>query len=247
MGSDRKMRLFQDSAELQDFKDALKSEFNISGYTTNPTLMYKAGIRDFEKEVRKIIDYLSEHQPSKCLSVEVFSDDFIEMSEQGHKIHSWANGYEVYIKIPISNTKGLYTGAVIYQLSNVSKIPVNVTAVFTKKQAMAAAYDLDHTGDAKSIISVFAGRIADSGINPKKHMKDLITRVREENYIPRILWASPRQVYDYVLAEKAECDIITMTPELIKKLPLLGTSLDQYSLDTVNMFYNDGVKAGYKI
>jgi transaldolase len=241
------MRLFQDSAVIQDFKDAVKSEFNISGYTTNPTLMYKAGIRNFEKEVRRIIDYLSEHQPHTCLSVEVFSDDFVEMSEQGHKIHSWANGYEVYIKIPISNTKGLYTGSVIFNLNQVSKIPVNVTAVFTQKQAIAAAYDLDHSGTTKSIISVFAGRIADAGVNPKKHMKNLITKVREENYVPRILWASPRQVYDYVLAVKSECDIITMTPELIKKLSLLGTPLDQYSLDTVKMFYNDGLKAEYKI
>ena len=238
------MKLYQDSASIEAIKLAHK---DVKGFTTNPTLMRKAGITNYMAAVREMVEYLSSERHRTTLSVEVFADDHQGMIEQAEKIWKtvYPYQYDVYIKIPITYTSGAFTDDVIHELSNVRNYPVNVTAVFTVHQSVLAARSLNH--EVLSIISVFAGRIADTGINPKKMFKAIKKEVRKENWGPEMLWASPRQVYDYVLAEKAGAEIITMTPDLIKKLGLFDKSLEDYSLDTVRMFFTDGAEAGYTI
>lgn len=239
------IKLFADGADFEGIKKAALNPL-VKGFTTNPTLMVKAGITDYEKFARDTIYWLASNRPDTCLSLEVFADTPTEMMEQARKIDSWADHkYPVYVKIPITNTHGNYSHF-ITQLA-AEGIKLNVTAILTEEQITYTYNSLNPKVPA--IISIFAGRIYDTGEDAKSIIRSAIYNGIDRPPIDMIefLWASPRQVYDYMLASKSGCDIITMTPELIDKLPLLDKRLEDYSLETVRMFYNDGVKAGYKI
>ena len=213
-----------------DVEEILKSKAD--GITTNPSLMRKAGVEDYEGFAKDIIA-----NTDKPVSFEVFSDDFDEMERQAHKISSW--GDNVYVKIPVTNTKGESSFNLIEGLV-LEEVKVNVTAIMTVDQVSKIVPALNK--DVPAIVSVFAGRIADTGLNPSNIMltaKNLIDDKAE------LLWASPRQVFDVYLAENVGCDIITISPEIYAKLELKGKSLDEFSLDTVKMFYEDG--KGYDI
>jgi transaldolase len=239
------IKLYNDGADYEGIIFASKNE-NISGFTTNPTLMKQAGVTDYEFFAKKIISHLKTYRPETCLSLEVFADTEKEMYEQAKKVYSWSNGYNVYIKIPVMNTKGIPNYNLIKSLSS-ENISLNVTAVFTVEQVQKIYDALDEF--TPSIISIFAGRIADAGIDPCVVVKN---SVRIRNYSEptkkvEFLWASPREVYNYKQADECGCDIITMTPDLIKKLKGFGKDLNQFSLETCQMFYNDAIASGFKI
>jgi transaldolase len=206
----------------------------IRGFTTNPTLMHKAGIRDYRRfaaEVLKII-------PDRPVSLEVFSDDFAEMERQAREIASW--GSCVYVKVPVTNTQGRPSFDLIHRLAS-GGVRVNVTAVLTLAQVCASLDAL--RGGAPSIVSVFAGRIADTGRDPMPIMADAV-RVLAAEPATELIWASPRELLNVFQADQVGCHIITLTPEIIKKLPLVGKDLAQLSLETVRMFHGDAAKAG---
>jgi transaldolase len=243
------MKLFADGADFDGIIEAAKDP-DITGFTTNPTLMRKAGVTDYEAFAKTTIKYLKNTRPDTCLSLEVFADDPADMIRQARIIDSWASGYKVYIKIPVVNTKNVFMGEVIQTLS-AEGIPINVTAILAKKQVEDILAVIDKTTD--SIISVFAGRIADLGYDANIEMNDYMDMVHEacSNYKDRkvkLLWASPREAYNYVDAYHCGVDIITMTPDLIKKVKgFKKKTVEQFSLETVQMFYNDAVASGFKI
>ena len=242
------IKLYADGADM-DGIIAAANDPAISGFATNPTLMRAAGITDYEKFAKQVIKYLSEKRPETNLSLEVFADEPKEMMRQARLIDSWGeqHDYPVYVKIPVMHTGGLSTAPIINQLS-AEGIRVNVTAVFTTKQ-------IDETLDAlvrttPSIISVFAGRIADTGYDPH----NIITRgilyydsIKTVEDKVEFLWASSREAFNYVQAQNCCCDIITMTPDLIKKIKGFGKNLTNFSQETCQMFYNDALKSGYSI
>lgn len=242
------IKLYADGADMNGIIQSAKNP-KISGFTTNPTLMKQAGITDYKAFAISTIEYLKTHRPDTCLSLEVFADYQESMMTQARLISSWAKEYDypVYIKIPITNTKGEYNTKVFYTLSN-ENIKLNITAVFTVDQIKHALLSLNK--QTESIISVFAGRIADAGVNPVSIITEGLKYyniIRDESDKVEFLWASSRQVYNYIEAEKAGCHIITMTPDLIKKLDIIGKDLDLYSLETVQMFYTDAKNSGYQI
>jgi transaldolase len=231
-----KIKIFSDGA---DKKTMLKmnSDKLIRGLTTNPTLMKKAGIKNYKyfcKDILKIID-------KKPISFEVFADDFDEMYRQAIEISKW--GRNVYVKIPITNTKGHYSLPLIKSLSG-SGVKVNVTAIMTTQQVSKVFKNLNNR--VPSYISVFAGRIADTGIDPIPIMKKSL-RIISESKKCELIWASPRELLNVFQADKIGCNIITATSDIISKLNLVGYNLEKYSLDTVKMFYNDSINAGYKL
>ena len=231
-----RIKLFADGADLPSMIEMASKPF-ISGLTTNPTLMKKAGIRDyvkFAKEVLKEID-------SKPISFEVFSDELEEMKYQGEKIASW--GSNVYVKVPITNTRGESTNGVISHLTS-KGIKVNVTAVMTCEQVEQIMQSLDPS--IESVVSVFAGRIADTGRDPVPIMQSCVS-ILETNSKSELIWASPRELLNVFQADKIGCHIITATSDILKKLELVGMDLTIYSLETVKMFYNDAKSSGYKI
>jgi transaldolase len=235
-------------ADGADEAGILKAAANpkIKGFTTNPTLMKQAGVTDYEAFAKRIIPQLSQLRPDTNLSLEVFADDYDTMLEQAMKIDQWANefDYNVYVKIPVMNTKGENNYKLIKTLSVLCEIPVNVTAVFTKEQALDVIENL--SSSTPSIVSIFAGRIADTGIDPEKVIESIIRQDKcNKNY--RLLWASTREQFNLIQANRCGCDIITMTHQQIDKLNLIGKDLLEYSQDTVKMFYNDGQAAGFKI
>lgn len=238
------IKLFADGADSYGIKKAALNPL-VKGFTTNPTLMVKAGITDYEKFARDTIYWLASNRPDTCLSLEVFADTHTEMMEQARKIHSWSDhNYPVYVKIPVTNTRNNYS-YFIPQLT-AEGIKLNITAILTEEQITYTYNSLNPKVPA--IISIFAGRIYDTGEDAKSLITEALNSIdRPPIDMIEFLWASPRQVYDYMLASQSGCDIITMTPELIDKLPLLDKRLEDYSLETVRMFYNYGVKAGYKI
>jgi transaldolase len=231
-----RIKIFMDGANLDDMLK-LKKETFIKGFTTNPTLMRKAGISDFESYCRHILKEI----PDMPISFEVFADDYEEMKRQAHKITSW--GENVYVKIPIMNTKRVSSISLIRELSS-EGIKLNITAIMTAEQVRNVIDALSKT--TSTFVSVFAGRIADTGVDPLPIMIKCMELVKT-NPMAELLWASPREVFNLYQAEKIGCHIITMVPELIAKIPLNGKSLDEYSLETVQMFYSDAVKAGYKL
>lgn len=231
-----KTKLFADGAVKSDMLKMYKNPL-ISGFTTNPTLMHKAGIKDYEKFA---IDVLKDIN-NKPISFEVFSDDFDEMYRQAKLISSW--GENVYVKIPITNTKGDSSFDLLNRLLN-DNIKVNVTAIFLPKQIE----DIMHVmkSASSSYISVFAGRIADAGINPVPIMEEALDIISVNPNL-ELIWASPRELYNVVQANEIGCHIITATSDILKKLPLLGKDLLDFSLDTVKMFYNDALESGYNL
>jgi transaldolase len=234
--NDLQVQIFADGADIEGIC-TLRSNPLIKGFTTNPTLMKQAGIKDylkFSKEVIQVIDGLP-------ISLEVFSDDFAEMKTQALKLS--ALGSNVNVKIPITNTKSESSSKLVSELAK-EGVSLNVTALFTLKQVDDTVAALQ--GSRKSYISVFAGRIADAGIDPMPIMEGALQLMRSEKQL-ELIWASPREVLNIVQADQIGCHVITVTHDLLKKLPGLGKDLTEFSLETVAMFANDAKNAGYTL
>lgn len=231
-----KIKLFADGADLSSIKKMAENPL-IKGFTTNPSLMRKVGVTDYKAFALEALSLVGD----RSISFEVFSDDLEEMEEQARIIASW--GKNVYVKIPVTNTSGTLTTSIIKRLSR-DGIKLNVTAILTLDQVEDVADCLDD--DTPAIISVFAGRIADTGRDPKPHMAKARHALRNKPQA-ELLWASPREVLNIFEANDVGCHIITATPEILSKLSLTGKSLAEFSLDTVKMFYEDAKAAGYRI
>jgi transaldolase len=230
------VKIFADGADLDSIL-TLSADPRISGFTTNPTLMWKAGLTDYEEFARRLLERITVHP----ISFEVFADDADEMRRQARMISGW--GENVYVKIPVSTTSGEPMAPLVRQLSE-DGVKVNVTALFTTAQVEVITEAVKD--GAPSCISVFAGRIADAGIDPvpimKRSVEIMVKAPRSE-----LIWASPREILNVVQADQVGCHIITVTPDLLKKLDLLGKDLLQYSLETVQMFHRDAVAAGFSL
>lgn len=233
---DLKIKLFCDGADIDSILAMYKNP-HIQGFTTNPTLMRKAGISDYEAFGRKVLAAV----PDRPVSLEVFADDMPNMAIQARKIATW--GPNVNVKIPVTNTSGEFTGPLLKDLSS-EGVVLNITALMTVKQVEDVAECLDPNTPA--IISVFAGRVADTGVDPVKLMADCLDAL-EERPKAELLWASPRELLNIFQADEVGCHIITATPDILAKLSLVGKDLAEYSLDTVKMFYKDAVAAGFSI
>jgi len=231
-----KVKLFADGAEKAGMLEMYQNPL-ISGFTTNPTLMKIAGISDYEAFAKDILTQI----PDKPISFEVFSDEFDEMERQALDITSW--GENVYVKIPITNTKGESSVPLVATLSG-NGVKVNVTAMFTVEQVQSVIPGLSK--GPGSYVSVFAGRIADAGLDPLPIMREVLGLIKDYPGI-ELIWASPRELYNVVQADEIGCDIITATNSILKKLSSLGKDLNQFSLETVQMFYDDASEAGYTL
>lgn len=231
-----KIKIFADGADLDGIR-GLAANPLIRGFTTNPTLMRKAGVADYEAFGRDVLAAV----PDRPVSLEVFADDFGEMIDQGRTIASW--GHNANVKIPVSDTKGRFTGPVIESLAK-SGVVLNVTAILTVDQVKRVASCLNP--EVSAIVSVFAGRVADTGVDPVPLMAACRDALRS---LPKaeLLWASPRELLNIFQADEIGCHIITVTNDLLAKLALVGKDLDEYSLETVKMFYRDASAAGYSI
>lgn len=231
-----KTKLFMDGAELSQIKHFAKDQ-KVQGFTTNPSLMCKAGIKDYTEFAKQAIRIVGD----KPISFEVFSDDFKTMEKEAHTIWGW--GGPIYVKIPITNTKGESSIPLIKKLS-LEGIALNITAIFTLKQVEEVAKAV--SAKSKTIVSVFAGRIADTGVDPEPMMKES-SKILKPNQNAELLWASSRELLNIFQAERCGCHIITVTPDILKKLSLIGKDMEEYSLETVLAFYNDAKSAGFNI
>ena len=230
------VKLFSDGADKAGMLESYANPL-IRGFTTNPTLMRKAGVTDYPGFARDILRSI----PDRPISFEVFADEFPEMERQAREIATW--GGNVYVKIPVTNTRGEPAVDLICRLSHAG-IKVNVTAMLTLEQVRDVTAAL--RGGAPSNVSVFAGRIADTGRDPVPLMAAAVEMVSIEPQI-ELIWASPRELLNVFQADAIGCHIITATPDILKKLTLVGKNLRDYSLDTVKMFYEDARKSGYKL
>ena len=228
------IKLFADGADLDGMIEMASKPF-ISGLTTNPSLMRKAGVTDYVKFARDVLKEIQD----KPVSFEVFSDELQEMKLQGEKIASW--GENVFVKVPITNTRGDSTTSVVRFLTE-KGVKVNVTALMTSEQVTEVAGSLNP--NVESYVSIFAGRIADTGRNPVPIMENGIKNLSSNNKA-KLIWASPRELLNIFQADNIGCHIITATNEILKKLELIGYDLNAYSLDTVKMFYKDAKSSGY--
>lgn len=233
---DLKIKIFADGADIKTMLEQYKSGI-VQGFTTNPTLMQKNGISDYESFAKEILKNIID----KPISFEVFSDEFDDMERQARKIALW--GKNITVKIPITNTKGTSSIPLIKNLSN-NGLSLNITAILTLDQVRAVKEALNPK--VYNIVSVFAGRIADTGRDPMSYM---IESAKILKPIPNteLLWASSRELLNIFQAEEAGCQIITVTSDIIKKLSNINKDLTELSLDTVKMFYQDACKAGFKI
>jgi transaldolase len=231
-----KVKLFADGADLNGMIEMASKPY-IAGLTTNPTLMNKAGIKNYVNFAREVLREI----PDKPISFEVFSDDLSEMKTQALKIASW--GENVNVKIPITNTKGQDTTEVLREVTKLG-VKVNVTALMTASQVTRVIEVLNP--DVVSYISIFAGRIADTGVDPSPIMVDAL-RIMNLNLNSSLIWASPRELLNIFQANSIGCHVITATNDILNKLNLVGYDLEQYSLDTVRMFYKDAIAAGYEL
>ena len=230
----RTVKIFADGANLQAILE-LADHPHIAGFTTNPTLMRRSGVSDYEGFARKLL----EHITGRPVSFEVFADEHHEMVRQARLIASWGNN--VYVKIPVTDTRGKSTAAVVRELT-ASGVHVNVTALMTLAQVEAVTSTL--AGGPGAVISVFAGRVADAGIDPIPLMKAALETMAPYPEL-ELLWASPREILNVRQADDLGVHIITVTHDLLKKLPLLGRDLNAFSLETVRMFHHDAITAGY--
>jgi transaldolase len=233
---DLSVKLFADGADLDSIL-ALAADRRIAGFTTNPTLMWKAGLTDYQDFAERLLERITQHP----ISFEVFADDADEMRRQARLIASW--GDNVYVKIPVTTTAGESMAALVRELSE-DGVKVNVTALFTTAQVeliTAAVKD-----GAPSYISVFAGRIADAGIDPVSIMAQSV-RIMLDAPRSELIWASPREILNVIQADQVGCHIITMTHDLLAKLGSLGKDLNQFSLETVQMFHRDAISAGFTL
>lgn len=230
------VKIFADGANL-DTMVKFASQPHIKGFTTNPTIMRNAGVTDYETFSKEVIKNIPNHP----LSFEVFADDLDQMEAQARHIATW--GDNVNIKIPVTNTKGEFTGPIIKRLSS-EGVVLNITAIMTLDQVQAVCDSF--ADNTPGIVSVFAGRIADSGIDPEPHMIKALKILSAKPKL-ELLWASPRELFNVIQADRIGCHIITVADNILKKLPLLGKDLSEYSLDTVKMFENDARSANYAI
>jgi transaldolase len=234
--SSLKVKLFADGADLSGMLE-MASKTYISGLTTNPTLMRKAGVSNYTSFAKSVLKEITD----KPISFEVFSDDLEEMKIQAKKIASW--GENVYVKIPITNTSGRSTRPVVEFLTQTG-VKVNVTALMTEEQVIEIVKVLNP--EVPSCVSVFAGRIADTGRDPMPIMQKCVETL-SLNPKSELIWASPRELLNVFQAEQIGCHIITATNDILKKLVLVNKNLDDYSLETVKMFYADALEAQYLI
>ncbi len=230
------LKIFADGADRDGILELRKNPL-ISGFTTNPTLMRAAGVSDYESFALDVVDLV----PDRPISFEVFSDDDDAMFEQALKISSW--GAHVHVKIPITDTSGRSTAALQRRLAD-QGVQLNVTALLTLEQVEVAADALRH--GAHSYVSVFAGRIADTGRDPVPMMTDALDILGDADHL-ELLWASPREILNVVQAAEIGCDVITVTHDLLRKLDGLGRDLTEFSLDTVRMFHRDAELSGYSL
>jgi transaldolase len=230
------VKIFADGADLPGMLELYRQPY-ISGFTTNPTLMRKAGISDYRSFARDVLAAI----PDRPISFEVFSDDFVEMERQAHEMASW--GANVYVKVPVTNTKGASAAALVRRLSQ-GGVKVNVTALMPLDQVRDIVDCV--AGGAPSCISVFAGRIADTGVDPLPLMTEAVTLLRQAPSA-ELIWASPRELLNIFQADEIGCHIITVTHDILKKLALVGRDLHDYSLDTVKMFHTDATQAGFAL
>ena len=230
------VKIFADGADKAGMLEMYAKPF-IQGLTTNPTLMKKVGIKDYRAFCKDILTTIKE----KPLSFEVFSDDFAEMERQAMEIASW--GSNVYVKIPVTNTKQETCYALVKKLA-AQKVKLNVTAIMTLAQVRDVVESLNP--NVPSYVSVFAGRVADTGRDPVPMMAAAVEMLKLSP-ASELIWASPRELLNIFQADDIGCHVITVTNDILQKLSLVGYDLEEYSLDTVKMFYNDAVAAGFKI
>jgi transaldolase len=231
-----RIKIFADGADLSSMI-ALASLAHIQGLTTNPTLMRQAGVTDYKAFAADVLAAI----PDKPISFEVFADDHAEILRQARMIASWADN--VYVKIPVTTTDGQSTNSMITELAS-DGVKLNVTALMTPQQVESVASALQPGTPA--IISVFAGRVADTGRDPVPLMQECVALLEEHEHI-ELIWASPRELLNIFQADAIGCDIITVTSDLLKKLDGVGKDLDQFSLETVQMFHRDATAAGFEL
>ena len=231
-----RVKVFADGAEKAAMLEMYRNPL-VKGFTTNPSLMRKAGISDYQAFALDLVKAI----PDRHISFEVFSDDIAEMEQQANLIKTW--GSNVYVKIPVTNTKGVPVYDMIRRLSQAGT-KVNLTALFTGDQVTKAVAALG--GLSPACISVFAGRIADAGIDPVPMMQKMLAEMKPHKNL-EMIWASPREPYTVMQAHDIGCHIITATNDIIKRLPLFGKDLDAYSLETVKIFRQDSVAAGFTL
>tara|TARA_Y100001958_G_C21226011_1_gene551431 strand:+ start:378 stop:1076 length:699 start_codon:yes stop_codon:yes gene_type:complete len=231
-----KTKIFCDIADLQTIKN-FNRKFLVDGFTTNPSLMRLAGAKNYKEYCLKILRICKK----KPISFEVFADNPKNMLKQAYKINSWAQN--VYVKIPVVNSKGIFMGSVIKELSN-NGVKLNITAVYTYEQTKKILKNLNKK--SKSIISIFAGRMADKGKDPVPVFKKSIILTKKFKNI-EILWASTREAYNYIQAKQLECNIITMPPKIINQIGFFGKSLNAMTIDTVKGFLKDSKKSRFSL
>ena len=229
-------KIFCDIAELKQIKKFDKKKI-VKGFTTNPSLMKKAGAKDYKKYSKEILKI----SPNKPVSLEVFADDYLNMKKQALEINTW--GKNVYVKIPVTNSKGVFTGKIIKELNNMH-IKLNITAVYSFKQTQKILKLINKK--SRVIISIFAGRAGDTGKDPIPEFKKSISAAKKFKNV-EILWASVREPYNYIQAKQLGCHIITIPPATIEKIEKFGKSYDQLTKETVGAFYKDAKSAGFKI
>jgi len=229
-------KLYCDTADLKIIKKCIK-KYNVDGVTTNPSIMRSTGVKNYKSQCLKILKITKK----KPLSVEVFADEPHEIYKQAKKIKEWSKN--LYVKIPIVNTKGLVLSKTIQKL-NYEKIKLNITAVFTLNQLRKIKLSINKKTSV--IISIFSGRIADNGIDPEILIKKSVKLFKNYKNV-KILWASTREVFNYFQAKRCGCHIITMGPKFIEKLKSKKVTLNDYSIDSVKQFYSDGKKSKFKI
>ncbi len=234
--NDLKIKLYADGADVDEMKKMYTRDI-VHGFTTNPTLMRQAGVKNYEEFARKVLAEITD----LMISFEVFADDFDEMEREAKKITSW--GDNIYVKIPVTNTKGESSVPLIRKLT-ADGLNLNVTAILTVEQVDTVVAALEP--GVQTIVSVFAGRIADSGRDPVPYMEKCVDIVKQKEST-ELLWASSRELLNIFQAEDCGCDIITVTTGILNKLKNVGKELSDFSLDTVKMFHMDAVSAGYKI
>ena len=234
--SELKIKLFADGADKAQILQAQANPL-IRGFTTNPTLMRAAGVKNYEEFAHDILKAVTD----RPISFEVFADEFDEMERQAHKIAGWAEN--VYVKIPVTNTRRESSMELVHRLAH-SGVKVNVTAILTLDQVRDTTAAL--AGGAPSVVSVFAGRIADTGQDPVPLMAEAMKMISPHRDV-ELLWASPRELLNIFQANDVGCHIITATDSVLGKLKTVGKHLDEYSLETVRMFYNDAAHSGYQL
>jgi transaldolase len=231
-----KIKIFADGADIKAMKEAAARP-HVKGFTTNPSLMRQAGVSDYKQFALDVLKLI----PDRPVSFEVFADDFSTMEAQGREIASW--GGNVYVKVPVTNTKGEFAGPLLTRLSGAG-IKLNVTAIMTNQQVKRVAASL--AADVPAIVSVFAGRVADTGRDPVPLMREAVALL-EDRPQAELLWASPRELLNIFQADEIGCHIITVTGDVIRKLALVGKDLDRYSLETVAMFHQDALSAAFTV